>query len=753
MALPNHRNNHHGNPRDMKSSSSHVNHADNDDTRLPSQPSSENDSIGSASGRNLHLFHHDAKSSPANIENKDKSSGAHSNDVSKSKDSVLSPAEIKSKKDGSVSNIRHSDDTQQKNTPQPMPHNKSKRLANRKKDDIASVDTHDDTSEPSAPQDGIKQPIAARPPHHKDTESPVPSSPIATPSETMPVDKAVPSANDTIDTPSSKPQSAPAEKMPSGKADDSSPSFNKGDNEPSSRKNNGSSDRKASPSNSPLRSARGGLDSYAKRLANKTSELGLNGAAKGINAVSNAAKKAGSAVKEVGLKIKRTGMAVWNFVSSPVGWISILVIIAIMLTTTILQTYGNGGITCNDSASTDGSSTGSTSGGSSSSLSGGVNWNADAQTVARTFQKSGYSKAATAAALGNFMQESGVSASAYNSSSGATGLGQWLGGRLTNMKSHATAMGKDWHSMDAQADYAVNVEVPPPGGWGTGLASWIKSKYPEQAMSAQGLWSSWASAGSDDASLNKAVFMWMAGWERPGQSESNLENREAKAKAYLAQLNTMDGTWTANGTTPSGVKSSDGSSDDANSSSSSDQAQCLLKDNDVTTSSTTGSFPTDTNNFSWMCNEAKVCKSGDWGPLGAISGSSNPGGYQCVWYAWTRLWMIHGKNASVLAPYSGNGGDIWETLSGKAGWQVDTTPHAGDGLSGHNFGGSTGSAGHVAVVEKVDADPSGWKITISEGNYTSIGAWTGYHGGRTFTKAQLAGTDVHFFRNSAWGGK
>ena len=488
------------------------------------------------------------------------------------------------------------------------------------------------------------------------------------------------------------------------------------------------------------------LNKTAKRLANATNNLGKNIGARSMNKVSSMAGKTSQMARQVALKVKNTGIAVWNFISSPVGWISILLVISIMLVSTILQTYGNGGITCNDS---DSSIDSSSSSGSSSTLSGGVNWNADAQTVAKTFQKAGYSKAATAAALGNFMQESGVSASAYNSSSGATGLGQWLGGRLTNMKSHATAMGKDWHSMDAQADYAVNVEVPPPGGWTTGLASWIKSKYPDQTMTAQGLWQTWASAGSDDASLNKSVFMWMAGWERPGQSESNLENREAKAKAYLAQLDTLGGTWAADGTAPAG-KSSSGSSDDANSSSSSYQAQCLLKDNDVTTSSTTGTFPTNTNNFGWMCDEAKVCKSGDWGPLGAISGTSNPGGYQCVWYAWTRLWMIHGKNAATLAPYSGNGGEIWENLQGKAGWQVDTTPHAGDGLSGHHFGGSTSSAGHVAVVEKVDADPSGWKITISEGNYTSHGAWTGYHGGRTFTKTDLAGTDVHFFRNTAW---
>lgn len=491
------------------------------------------------------------------------------------------------------------------------------------------------------------------------------------------------------------------------------------------------------------------LNKTAKTLANATNNLGKNIRARSMNKVSSMARKASQMARQVALKVKNTGIAVWNFVSSPVGWISILLVISIMLVSTILQTYGNGGITCNNSDSSTDSSSSSSSSGSSSTLSGGVNWNADAQTVAKTFQKAGYSKAATAAALGNFMMESGVSASAYNGSSGATGLGQWLGGRLTNMKSHATAMGKDWHSMDAQADYAVNVEVPPPGGWGTGLASWIKSKYSDQTMTAQGLWQTWASAGSDDASLNKSVFMWMAGWERPGQSESNLENREAKAKAYLTQLNTLGGTWAADGTTPAG-KSSSGSSDDANSSSSSDQAQCLLKDNDVTTSSTTGTFPTNTNNFGWMCNEAKVCKSGDWGPLGAISGTSNPGGYQCVWYAWTRLWMIHGKNAATLAPYSGNGGDIWESLQGKAGWQVDTTPHAGDGLSGHNFGGSTGSAGHVAVVEKVDADPSGWKITISEGNYSSDGGWAGYHGGRTFTKSGLAGTDVHFFRNTAW---
>lgn len=150
--------------------------------------------------------------------------------------------------------------------------------------------------------------------------------------------------------------------------------------------------------------------------------------------------------------------------------------------------------------------------------------------------------------------------------------------------------------------------------------------------------------------------------------------------------------------------------------------------------------------FSWMCSIG-ICKPGDPGNKGIYPHLEY--GYQCVWYAWQRLSMIHGTKGWMWLV--GNGGDIWAAAAGNPQWEVDLTPHPGDGISGHNapFAGST----HVAVVEKVAQDPSGWKVYISEGNANGTASWNSY-GTRWLTKSQLgvgnAGNDIHFFRNKNW---
>ena len=150
--------------------------------------------------------------------------------------------------------------------------------------------------------------------------------------------------------------------------------------------------------------------------------------------------------------------------------------------------------------------------------------------------------------------------------------------------------------------------------------------------------------------------------------------------------------------------------------------------------------------FSWMCSIG-VCKSGDPGNKGIYPHLEY--GYQCVWYAWQRLSMIHGTKGWMWLV--GNGGDIWAAAAINPQWEADLTPHPGDGISGHNapFAGST----HVAVVEKVAPDPSGWKVYISEGNANGTASWNSY-GTRWLTKSQLGvgnpGNDIHFFRNKSW---
>lgn len=64
-----------------------------------------------------------------------------------------------------------------------------------------------------------------------------------------------------------------------------------------------------------------------------------------------------------------------------------------------------------------------------------------------------------AAILGNWNFESGgLNPSAVNSSGGASGLGQWLGGRKTNLMAFARRKGKSWTNPAVQLEFAVKGE-------------------------------------------------------------------------------------------------------------------------------------------------------------------------------------------------------------------------------------------------------------------------------------------------------
>lgn len=489
----------------------------------------------------------------------------------------------------------------------------------------------------------------------------------------------------------------------------------------------------------PLSSFRRGVNGIASSAADRMPQTLRIGAAKGLGAARTAIGATAVQAGRLAHGIHRTATAIVGFLASPFGFISAILVVLIMLLFTLNATYGNSGVQCPEDSFHAAVAAGDGGDG------GPVTWNENAKTVARTFQKAGYSKGATAAALGNFRQESNFNPTVV-SSAGAVGLGQWLGGRLDAMRAYATSKGMSADDIGVQASYAVEVETPPPGGWGTAYAGQISSKYPDvNASSADGLWRAWASVGSDDAGATKGAYIWMAGWERPGMTEAAEETRESAAKAYLKKLDGLGGDWAADGSVPD-VGQITPPDVTAGSRGNVIQAQCLLRKNATALTGTVGDYPKGKGDYSWM-GEVGVHAAGDYGDLGNISGN-----YQCVWYAWTRLYMIHGKDKATVAPYSGNGGDIWQTLSGKPGWEVDTAPRPGDGVSSHNAPLASGrsGAGHVAVVESVEDDPSGWKITISEGNADGSGSFGGYSGGRTLTAAQTSGTDIHFFRNKAW---
>ncbi|MCP9356713.1 C40 family peptidase [Liquorilactobacillus satsumensis] len=74
----------------------------------------------------------------------------------------------------------------------------------------------------------------------------------------------------------------------------------------------------------------------------------------------------------------------------------------------------------------------------------------NAQIIWNYLINQGWAKAAVAGVLGNLQQESNINPTSTNSSSGAHGIAQWLGERLSNEKSFATEHSKDPDSIQAQ---------------------------------------------------------------------------------------------------------------------------------------------------------------------------------------------------------------------------------------------------------------------------------------------------------------
>lgn len=83
-----------------------------------------------------------------------------------------------------------------------------------------------------------------------------------------------------------------------------------------------------------------------------------------------------------------------------------------------------------------------------------------ARTLADAIKKldSRATKNGISAVLGNWSFESGLNSGSTNSSGGATGLGQWLGTRKSNLIAFAQRKGKSWHDPSVQLEFALNGE-------------------------------------------------------------------------------------------------------------------------------------------------------------------------------------------------------------------------------------------------------------------------------------------------------
>ena len=123
------------------------------------------------------------------------------------------------------------------------------------------------------------------------------------------------------------------------------------------------------------------------------------------------------------------------------------------------------------------------------------------------FVNRGFSENQAAAFVGNFFQESGLSTTVRNPSSGATGLAQWLGGRLTGLMSFARERGDSPYSLQTQLDYV-----------------WHELMGPENSA---------YSAIKGARSLPEAVSAIAFKYERMGAHEAALGNRIGAANTAL----------------------------------------------------------------------------------------------------------------------------------------------------------------------------------------------------------------------------
>lgn len=145
-----------------------------------------------------------------------------------------------------------------------------------------------------------------------------------------------------------------------------------------------------------------------------------------------------------------------------------------------------------------------------------VSGNSNEEKTWNFFAQKGFTAGAVAAIMGNLNQESKFSTTIVNKSSGATGLGQWLGGRLTGLRNWAKKEGKKFEDIETQLEWLWK-EL---NGGDPTTKSILDKRY-----------------GGMDAlkkmPLEKAVVAYEASFERSGGSM--ISKRITYAKEYLAK--------------------------------------------------------------------------------------------------------------------------------------------------------------------------------------------------------------------------
>ena len=146
--------------------------------------------------------------------------------------------------------------------------------------------------------------------------------------------------------------------------------------------------------------------------------------------------------------------------------------------------------------------------------------NAVANTCYEVFIAAGCTPEVACGIIGNLQQESGLSTTIVNSSSGATGLCQWLGGRLSALKNYASSKGGSWTDAKIQAEWCIE-ELKGKDSTCKSLLS--KNGYtPESYMQI--------------TDLKLAVTLFRRCFERCGESEAVDTKRYNYAKNWYNQV-------------------------------------------------------------------------------------------------------------------------------------------------------------------------------------------------------------------------
>lgn len=136
----------------------------------------------------------------------------------------------------------------------------------------------------------------------------------------------------------------------------------------------------------------------------------------------------------------------------------------------------------------------------------------------------GLSEEATAGVMGNISQESSWNKDDVNSSSGAKGICQWLGGRANGLDKYAASKGVDWTDEDTQIEYLIGELTP--GGGANGFATYnvlkVKGCSPDD----------WKNATTPE----DAAVAFRKTFERCGEAEANDARRKSEARRFYDEF-------------------------------------------------------------------------------------------------------------------------------------------------------------------------------------------------------------------------